>query len=40
MWIELFSIVFAVAVGFGLGAVMLETNAAAARRYGRKAIRH
>ena len=26
MWISLFTVVFAIALGFGLGAVMLESN--------------
>jgi hypothetical protein len=40
MWISLFSVVLAIALGFGLGAVMLESNGAEVRRYGRKPVRH
>jgi hypothetical protein len=40
MWLSLFSVVIAIALGFGLGAVMLESSAAGVRRYGRKPVRH
>jgi hypothetical protein len=40
MWLSLFGIVLAIALGFGLGAVMLESNAAGVRRYGRRPTRH
>ncbi len=39
MWISLFTVVLAIALGFGLGAVMLESSGAGARRYGRRRVR-
>jgi hypothetical protein len=40
MWLSLFSVVLALALGFGLGAVMLESNTTGARQYGRRRVRH
>ena len=40
MWISLFSVVLAIALGFGLGAVMLESQGAGAHHYGRRPVRH
>jgi len=35
MWISLFTIVLALALGFGIGAMMLESQAHGSRRYSR-----
>ena len=40
MWISLFTIVLAIALGFGLGAVALESYGEAVRRYGHRPGRH
>ncbi len=40
MWISLFTVVLAIAIGFGLGALMLEYNGEGPRRYERRRVRH
>ncbi len=40
MWISLFTVVLAIALGLGLGAMMLESQGEGARRYGRRRVRH
>ncbi len=40
MWISLFSVVLAISLSFGLGAVILESYEADARPYGRRSIRN
>jgi hypothetical protein len=40
MWIPLFSVVLAIALGFGLGAMMLASYGEETRRYARKPVRH
>jgi len=41
MWISLFTVVLAIALGFGLGAVLLEeTEGKSTRHYVRKPVRH
>ncbi len=40
MWLSLFGIVLAIALGLGLGAVMIESSNAGIRRYGRRSVRH
>lgn len=39
MWISLFTVVLAIALGLGYGAVLLESNEEKAHRYARKRIR-
>jgi hypothetical protein len=38
MWISLFTVVFATAVGLGLGAVFVESGQKNTRRYTRKRV--
>jgi hypothetical protein len=38
MWISLFTVVFATAVGLGLGAVFVESGQKNTRRYSRKRV--
>jgi hypothetical protein len=40
MWISLFTVVLALALGFGIGALMLESQGYGSRRYSRRRIRH
>ena len=40
MWISMFSVVLAIALGFGLGAVMLETYGKKASLYRKRPVRH
>jgi hypothetical protein len=40
MWISLFTVVLAIAFGFGFGAVMLESYGDGATRYGRRPVNH
>jgi hypothetical protein len=40
MWISLFTVVLAIAIGLALGAVMLEYSGEGARRYQRRRVRH
>ena len=40
MWISLFTVVLAIALGFALGSVMLETYGKQARLYGKRHVRH
>ncbi len=38
MWISLFTVVLTIALGLGLGAVMLESENKNTRRYARKRV--
>ncbi|MFZ0846387.1 MAG: hypothetical protein WAM62_11385 [Pseudolabrys sp.] len=40
MWISLFTVVLAISLGLGLGAMTLESYGDNARRYGRRRVRH
>ena len=40
MWISLFAVVLALALGFGLGAVMLESAGTRAGLYRKRHVRH
>jgi hypothetical protein len=40
MWISLFSVVLAIALGLGLGAMILASYGEEARRYARRPVRH
>ena len=40
MWISLFAIVLAISLGFGLGAVLLESYGDDTRPYGRRPVRN
>lgn len=40
MWLSLFSVVLAIALGFGLGAVLLESNGKQAPLYRKRSVRH
>lgn len=40
MWISMFSVVLAVALGFGLGAVLLESYGKQASLYRKRPVRH
>lgn len=38
MWLSLFTVVIAISIGCGLGAVIMESEARSARRYARKRL--
>ncbi len=38
MWISFFTVVVAIALGFGVGAVVLESNQKQTRRYARRRV--
>lgn len=40
MWIALFAVVLAIALGFGLGAVVLEASSPEGRQYRKRPVRH
>jgi hypothetical protein len=40
MWISLFTIVLAIALGLGVGAVLLESYGEDGRLYGRRPVRN
>jgi|PersoiStandDraft_1058852.scaffolds.fasta_scaffold22539_3 hypothetical protein len=40
MWILMFAVVLGIALGFGLGAVLVESYEEAPRPYGRKPVRN
>lgn len=39
MWLSLFTVILAIAVGLGFGAVLIESGGESPRRYARKRIR-